>query len=464
MASGGASDGAGREGNRPEENRLIGRARRHARVGLAGARFGARLALGGRRGREDDDGRRAAELAQALGGLKGPLMKVAQLLAAIPDALPPRYATELQQLQAQAPAMGWPFVRRRMAGELGADWERRFAAFERQAAAAASLGQVHRALAKDGSALACKLQYPDMASAVEADVAQLRLVFALWRRWDKAVDPRRIHEEIAQRLREELDYERERRHLGLYRIMLRDEARVTVPGAVAALSTRRLLTMEWLDGAPLAQAESLALERRNRIALAMFQAWYRPFYGFGVIHGDPHPGNYTLRADDGVNLLDFGCVRVFSPRFVTGVIDLYRALRDGNKALARHAYETWGFADLSDELMETLDLWARFVYAPLLEDKARAIQDEGTAYGARVAGRVHARLRELGPVTVPREFVLMDRAAIGLGGVFLRLGAEVNWHRVFHGLIDGYDEARLAQRQRQALREAGLEAPAPAGG
>ena len=110
--------------------------------------------------------------------------------------------------------------------------------------------------------------------------------------------------------------------------------------------------------------------------------------------------------------------------------------------------------------METLDLWARFVYAPLLEDRPRAIQDEGTAYGARVAGRVHARLRTLGPVTVPREFVLMDRAAIGLGGVFLRLGAEVNWHRVFHGLIDGYDEAKLARRQAAALAGAGLEAPA----
>lgn len=444
---------------RREGNRLAGRAARHARVGLAAGRFGARLALGGRgAGRADE--RQAAELAQALGDLKGPLMKVAQLLAAIPDALPPRYAAELQRLQAQAPAMGWPFVRRRMAGELGEGWQRRFASFERRAAAAASLGQVHRAVAEDGRALACKLQYPDMASAVEADLAQLKLIFAIWRRWDRAVDPRRIHEEIAQRLREELDYERERRHLELYRAMLKGEPRTTVPAAVAALSTRRLLTMEWLDGAPLSEAARRPLEERNRIALAMFHAWYRPFYGFGVIHGDPHPGNYTLRADGGVNLLDFGCVRVFPPRFVTGVIDLYRALRDGDRDLARHAYETWGFAGLSEALMETLDLWARFVYAPLLEDRPRAIQDEGTAYGARVAGRVHARLRTLGPVTVPREFVLMDRAAIGLGGVFLRLGAEVNWHRVFHGLIDGYDEAKLARRQAAALAGAGLEAPA----
>src|SRR5919197_4170953 len=131
-----------------EQNRFSARAAR-----FAGARlFGLDL----------DRDRNAAELAVALGGLKGPIMKVAQLLSTIPDALPPEYVAELAKLQSQAPPMGWAFVKRRMSAELGGDWQTKFASFEHHPAAAASLGQVHRATAHDGSALACKLQYADM--------------------------------------------------------------------------------------------------------------------------------------------------------------------------------------------------------------------------------------------------------------------------------------------------------------
>jgi predicted unusual protein kinase regulating ubiquinone biosynthesis (AarF/ABC1/UbiB family) len=347
-----------------------------------------------------------------------------------------------------------------MSSELGPDWQARFGSFEHEAAAAASLGQVHRATGLDGSLLACKLQYPDMQSAVEADLSQLKIIFAVYRRYDRAIDPSRIHEEIAARLREELDYGREARHQQLYRLMLKDEPRVSVPEVVPELSTGRLLTMDWMGGEPLMGIVERPIEERNALALAMFHAWYAPFYGYGVIHGDPHLGNYKVREDRGVNLLDFGCVRVFPASFVTGVIDLYRALQTDDRALAVHAYETWGFTGLTNEVLDTLNLWAQFVYAPLLEDKPRVIQDEGSMYGARVASKVHGRLRELGGVQVPREFVFMDRAAIGLGSVFLHLQAEVNWYRLFHDLIEGYDETALARRQAKALKAVGLDAPA----
>ena len=224
-----------------------------------------------------DRSRHAAELKSVLGGIKGPLMKVAQLLATIPDALPKEYAQELVQLQANAPPMGWPFVRRRMASELGPDWQSRFRDFERTAARAASLGQVHRATALDGTPLACKLQYPDMASAVEADLRQLKLAMSIYERYDRAVTTDEIHAEIAERLREELDYEREAAHMRLYGEILRDEARVAVPVPIAELSTRRLLTMTWLDGAPILDIAEASLDERNEIALRMFRIWYVPF-------------------------------------------------------------------------------------------------------------------------------------------------------------------------------------------
>ncbi|MBV8537916.1 MAG: AarF/ABC1/UbiB kinase family protein, partial [Alphaproteobacteria bacterium] len=231
-----------------EQNSIGGRLMRYARVGTAVGGLGLRLGAGRLFGVPVDREKHAGELRAALGGLKGPLMKVAQILSTIPDALPQEYVNELIQLQSNAPSMGWPFVKRRMAAELGRDWEKKYASFERNAAAAASLGQVHRATAKDGRILACKLQYPDMASAVEADLRQLRMLFAVYERYDKAVNTREIHAEISARLREELDYEREARHMRLYGRMLAKEPGVTVPEVIAELSTRRLLTMTWIEG------------------------------------------------------------------------------------------------------------------------------------------------------------------------------------------------------------------------
>ena len=182
-----------------------------------------------------------------------------------------------------------------------------------------------------------------------------------------------------------------------------------------------------------------------------------PFYYYGVIHGDPHLGNYTVADDYGINLLDFGCVRIFECRFVKGVIDLYRALLKDDEELAVSAYESWGFENLSREMVEVLNVWAAFIYAPLMEDRTRKIDDgDSTRYGASVASKVHSELRRIGGVRPPREFVLVDRAAIGLGSVFMHLKAEINWHQTFENLIDGFKVDELAKRQKSALKHAGL--------
>ncbi len=442
------------------ENTFGGRVRRYARVGRAVGGLATRLAGQRYLGLSLDRERHAAELKTALGGLKGPLMKVAQLLSTIPDALPREYAAHLSELQSNAPARGWPFARRRMAAELGLGWEAEFKSFERQAAYAASLGQVHRAVDRDGRVLACKLQYPNMTSVVEADLRQLRLIFRLYERFDRAISTENIHAEIGERLREELDYEREARHMRLYRIMLTRERHVHVPQPVPELSTKRLLVMNWLEGVPLTRLMDAPQKVRDRIALNMFRAWYVPFYDYGIIHGDPHLGNYSARPDHSINLLDFGCIRVFPPNFVAGVIDLYFALRDDQPERAVEAYRLWGFADLRREVIDALNIWARYVYEPLMIDKSQPIQGGAdTRYGTEVAGKVHAELRRIGGVAPPREFVLMDRAAIGLGSVFMRLKAEVNWYRLFHDLIREFDAKALARRQAKALRAAGLENP-----
>ena len=445
-----------------ERNRFSARAARYARVGTNVGGVAARVAANRVLGLPLDRARNAAELAIALGGLKGPIMKVAQLLATIPDALPAEYAAELTKLQSEAPPMGWAFVKRRMSAELGPDWQQKFSNFEHHPSAAASLGQVHRASAHDGSPLACKLQYPDMKSAVEADLQQLDWLFALHRRMEPVIDTSEIGKEIAARLREELDYEREARHVALYRALLADVPEVRVPRVWPELSTHRLLTLDWLEGDKLLTHKGDRLEIRNALATAMFKAWWYPFSRHGVIHGDPHLGNYTAFYADGeprgINLLDYGCIRIFPPAFVGGVVDLYHGLRTGDDALVVHAYETWGFRRLTRDLIDTLNIWARFIYGPLLDDRVRTIADgvKPSAYGRREAFRVHQALRKRGPVTVPREFVFMDRAAIGLGGVFLHLAAELNFYALFNAAIEDFSVTRVAERQAAALTRAVL--------
>ena len=243
---------------RNTESSFGGRVRRYAQVsgtfGAAAARFAGRRMTG-----SSNDLAQAGELREALGGLKGPLMKVAQMMATIPEALPAEYAAELAQLQSNAPPMGKPFVRRRMVAELGPDWEANFAHFPLESSAAASLGQVHKATLKDGRTVACKLQYPNIAAAVDADLSQLKLIFAIYRRYDKAINPDRIYEEIAARLHEELDYAHEARNMGLYDDILADRAEHP-----RADSRRRAVDRPALDDGLARRREAARLQGSRR--------------------------------------------------------------------------------------------------------------------------------------------------------------------------------------------------------
>ena len=250
--------------------------------------------------------------------------------------------------------------------------------------------------------------------------------------------------------------------------MLADRPFVRVPRVEESLSTRRLLTMQWLDGEPLIAFETAPQEARDAIAVGLFEAWWRPFLRYGVIHGDPHLGNYTVAAFgartmrgivDGVNLFDYGCVRVFPPRFVLGVVELYRALKANDKARIADAFEMWGFRRLTPGTTEAMTIWARFMCGPILDDRVRTAADgvKPSEYGRREIGQVMRALKaEGGGLPVPREFVFLERATIGLGSAFLRLGARLNFHRMYEDAIADFDEEAVARRQAAALEAVGL--------
>jgi predicted unusual protein kinase regulating ubiquinone biosynthesis (AarF/ABC1/UbiB family) len=441
-----------------EKNSLKKRVGRYAEVTSTVLRVGAETSARSLLQKPLDNAGKAEILRRAMGGLKGPIMKIAQILGTIPDLVPKEYADAFAELQANAPPMGPAFVKRRMAAELGPAWQSQFRSFDLQAAAAASLGQVHRAEGLDGRALACKLQYPDMASVVEADIRQMKIAFAVYEHYDRAVATKDVQAEIANRLREELDYKHEAQAMVLFRAMLAEFGGVHIPEIVASLSTDRLLTMDWLSGARLADVANEAEEDvRNEVACNLFYAWYLPFYRYAILHGDPHLGNYTVCPDNSLNLFDFGCIRVFEPRLVQGVLSLYKSLIEDKPDLAVEAYRSWGFAEPSQDLIAILNIWARFIYAPLLEDRERLIEETNTGlYGRETANKIHLELRKIGGITIPRAFVFMDRAAVGLGSVFLRLRARLNWRALFEDVVGAFDLAEVTQAQAEILKKARL--------
>ena len=431
--------------------------KRYAQVGGVVGKLATKLASQKYLGLKLDKNKHAAEIRATLGGIKGPLMKVAQLSATIPDLLPDEYARELMHLQSNAPPMGWLFVKRRMAAELSSEWQKNFIKFEKQATRAASLGQVHKAVLPNKKIVACKLQYPDMESAVTADLSQLKIIFSIYQTYNKAIKTDELYKEIKERLKEELDYERERKLMLIFRNIFSNSKFVQVPASFEKISTKRLLTMSWLEGEPILNFKKAKKEIRNTIAKNMFYTWYKPFYEYGIIHGDPHLGNYTIQKDHTVNLFDFGCMRIFNGKFIQGVIDLYFALQKNDKAKAVYAYEQWGFTDITNAKLAVLNKWAGFLYSPLMKDKVQKIQESDSGvYGATIASEVHRELRKLGGVKPPKEFVFMDRAAVGLGSVFMHLKAEVNWYQIFHHLIDNFNEKKLNERQQKTLKSAKL--------
>ena len=431
--------------------------KRYAQVGGVVGKLATKLASQKYLGVKLNKDKHAAEIRSALGGIKGPLMKVAQLSATIPDLLPNEYARELMHLQSNAPPMGWLFVKRRMANELAKDWQKNFDSFDKVATRAASLGQVHKGILNNKDLVACKLQYPDMESAVNADLSQLKMIFSIYQSYNKAIKTEEVYKEITDRLKEELDYEREKKLMKVFESIFSDCNYIHVPKTYEKFSTKKLLTMSWLEGESVLKFKKEKKEIRNYIAKNMYYAWYKPFFQFGVIHGDPHLGNYSIQKDLSINLYDFGCMRIFKAKFIQGVIDLYYALQNRDEAKAVHAYEQWGFTDITKEKLNVLSKWANFLYSPLLEDKVQKIQkSDSGVYGAKIASEVHNELKKLGGVKPPKEFVFMDRAAVGLGSVFMHLKAEVNWYRIFHELIKDFNQKKLMEKQQKALTLAKL--------
>jgi predicted unusual protein kinase regulating ubiquinone biosynthesis (AarF/ABC1/UbiB family) len=287
-------------------------------------------------------GANATRLAKRLAHMRGAAMKLGQLLSMESSSvLPPEFAEALAVLRSSADSMPRTQVKRLMGRAYGKGWEDRFAEFDYEPAAAASIGQVHRAVTSDGRVLALKIQYPGVAKSIDSDVDNLAMFLNMARLLPRELDVSDIIDEAKRQLRQEADYLTEAANLERYGKMLADDSRFVVPRVHHDLSTPRILAMDWIEGEPLEKLirAGASQEIRNRIAEAIQDLTFRELYEFRFMQTDPNFANFLYRHEDGkIALLDLGAAVDFPAEFVNRYRSITRAILAGDRdAVGTHA-------------------------------------------------------------------------------------------------------------------------------
>jgi predicted unusual protein kinase regulating ubiquinone biosynthesis (AarF/ABC1/UbiB family) len=375
--------------------------------------------------------------------LRGAFTKLVQMLSMRTDMLPGEALQVLSVVQSQVPAMPYARVQEVVREELGAPPEERFRHFEPEAFAAASLGQVHRAQLRSGESVAVKVQYPGVATTVRQDVrnlkALLRVVTGIARdlmRQD--VDATELGAELETRLHEELDYLNEAANLERFATLLADDHEVMIPRVHRRLTTRRVLTMSYLEGYPIQDimAPGVDQELKDWVAVKLFRLLWRQVCEFGALHADPHPGNYLVTHHPRLGILDFGSVRLFEPEVRRGYLALARALLARDDAALVAACLTLGYVGEDDDPAA----FARMMHImcePLERDAPFDPRDfDLMARGAEVAqiAVAHRLFRR------PPHSLYLLRSLLGVDGYLKTFGTVRNWHRLFRELIEAIPE------------------------
>lgn len=383
--------------------------------------------------------RNARRLVERSKELRGAFMKMAQLLSMRQDLFPAEALEVLAVVQSSVPPMPWAKVRRVLTSELGAPPEERFASIEHQAFAAASLGQVHRATLRGGRRVVAKVQYPGVADTVHQDIKNIR---ALVRVFDSIahdvmrqdVDSKDVLRELEERLAEELDYVREAANLERFRTLFAGDSEVVIPRPYPRLSARRVITMDFLDGYPVQDimAPGVDQELKDWVALKLFRLLWRQMFEFGVLHADPHPGNYLVTHHPKIGLLDFGSVRVFEPAVRRGYLRTARALLDGDDDAVGAAVTALGFVHPGQDAAPFVEM-LRIICEPILVDRPYDPRDyDIVERGLRISQiKLSNRLYK-----APGHQVFFLRALAGLDGYLKAFGAVRNWHRIFRDIVD----------------------------
>jgi predicted unusual protein kinase regulating ubiquinone biosynthesis (AarF/ABC1/UbiB family) len=437
-AAGGAAAVALRDGDRRH------RLERQARVWRLTVRRAAHFAwirLRGR-GRSEEDRQKleaqfavktAEDVAQVLGGMKGAIMKAGQMISFVADGLPKEAQEALATLQADVPPMAPSLAEQVVRDELGADPERLFLDWDPMPVAAASIGQVHRAVMPDGRIVAVKVQYPGVDKAIKSDLDNAELLYGLFAQFAlRNMDVKALVDELRARMADELDYRLEARCQTEFVARYRDHPFIRVPAVVPERSARRVLTSEWVEGMRwqefLDTADQTRKDRAGEVLMRFAQGSIR---SFGVFNGDPHPGNYRFHDDGSITFLDFGLVKRWAPGEFDRLDHVLDAILDGEAKRAVDAAVEAGFLrpDHGFEPAFVFE-YIRKPYEPFQTDSftyTRKWTADALATVLDIQGRYGKLIQSF---NMPTSYVILDRVVWGLSALLGRLRATNNWRGI----------------------------------
>lgn len=386
--------------------------------------------------------RSAEQMFKVLGELKGGAMKLGQAMsvfeAAMPEDLAEPYRATLTKLQESAPPLPAKTVHEVMASELGEDWRTRFRSFDDQPAAAASIGQVHRAVAPDGRDVAVKIQYPGAAEALASDLKQMVRLGRVFASWMPGLDIKPLLEELRERVEDELDYMRESQSQRDFAVAYEGDPEFVVPHVLAAAPT--VLVSEWVDGRPLSDIiRSGTPEERNHAGLLYQRFLLSGPARAGLLHADPHPGNFRMTDDGRLAVMDFGAVAHLPGGFPPAIGTLMRVALTGNAEEVAQGLQEEGFIrpHITLDSQRVLDYLLPFV-EPLREEEFHYSREWLRDLFTRVKDPRNPDFTVGIKMNLPPSYALVHRVWMGATGVTCQLDSTVPMRAEFERWVPGF--------------------------
>lgn len=390
----------------------------------------------------------AVKLVERSQELRGAFTKLLQMLSMRDDILPAEMLQVLSSVQSSVPPMDYETIRRQVVAELGRPPEELFASFDTEAFAAASLGQVHRATLGDGTEVVVKVQYPGVEETVKQDLQNIKALlhtFTLIARdvMRQKVDPSEVYRELEERLYEELDYINEAKNIALFQRMFRDDEEVVIPDVYPDLSSRRVLTMQRIDGYPLQEILAPGVDRslKDWVAIKYFRVVWRQIFEYGVLHTDPNPGNYLVTYHPRLVILDFGSIRIFPEKIRRAYHDLAKAILARDTAQMARCFVELDYLDPGDDA-EPMCRIMDIIFEPVLKDGDYDPRDYNSVQrGMEIAAIAleHRLFKD------PGHRVFLVRALMGMDAYLKQLGTVTNWHREFRRCVERVRDGAAGQ-------------------
>lgn len=386
--------------------------------------------------------------------MKGLMIKVGQFLSSRIDFLPDEYIRELSQLQDNVPPHAYDEIRRQIIADLGAAPEKLFSRFDAEPIAAASLGQVHRAVLQDGRVAAVKVQYPGIEKVIETDVKTLRILIMLLQGRYGKINLKVLHGEFARIVRAELDYGQEGRNAERFAAHFKGDERIVIPSVLREYSGKRVLTLEFVDGIKITECDperTPGIDCRE-VANLLAETYARMIFLHGFFHGDPHPGNILIREGPKLVLLDFGMVQEIPEKTRRDLRRFAIALVERDTSRIIDSMEQMGF------ITEGADYGALREVAQPLIDKYRYItpQELKALTVNDVAAEIERIFSVIEYLQIPNNFILLGRAIGMLNGIAFQLNPEVNIIEIGKPFIREFfmgSRSEQAERAWESLRE-----------